>query len=895
MKRRKPRPRPELSVANKSLPPWDRVTAGFRTDLSGHLGRYVVTGPHWATQILDIDGKSLPTFVAAGIVREARIVERPSDQTTFACTTADYDTRFHLEYGETLLNLQFGRPAAWDHDADCSDYDGRICVRIRPLTNGTTDDLTIVTDKRTYRIRLVSNPHRVTIGCSWTYDRPVTMHASGRPLGLPGDRTVRHRKEGMAQTSRFILFRLGPPMRMQLMGWAARLNKVKARQLAAYKTMHTRSGVPHAWKHPRTIMDAVTARAMSVGSFSEGELRQWLPIPEDFQAAVDAVKAHGKRTLVERLALVDRVPTPSEMAQAFPVLAGMPETCLADAETFAEPPERARRIAWSMGPMAEHAAFFCIAAPRHIRRPDVITSTLRDLKVLERLAIDAGLPTDLANADAVGGLIDHVSSSPAADTLTPKARYGVARSLMLVVRTVRRHIRLHDRTGDRGTWRLRPVDTAAVADTLGRLNAMGRGLISDWHMNRKARVFRHAGRVRELEFAADLNLEQVVHTTRALAKAAKLLDDDDWIDVPVLTTIVDSRGRLLPGRQQCIWRVWNAAAYLRRLLAATGDKAERGRIQAYLDRIAAGTPMAPITEYRQTVGLTGSTPVEPFVVRCWRHGLLALPATLPAIVRRRRLAVLRELKLPGFVKSEQALFHGTTDEMDIWRMSLRRHRTIAFLAPFEHGLRYAHYALSTVFENLARTNAVLQQVDDQSGYEVRRLNKQPVVGFLAHDKVSPQGDLPDTMSWFPVGSKHLEEQKELVAMTCTRCGHANGVLPEIRHVETLIWKRPEAAAWIFQFNGKPIHPGTIGRLLRFLLPGHGRITLHDVRHLMANAAHAAGVPGWIISLALNHGKSDLWLYYAQLSNQQESLLEAASVRAIVARSADARSKLALAA
>lgn len=338
-----------------------------------------------------------------------------------------------------------------------------------------------------------------------------------------------------------------------------------------------------------------------------------------------------------------------------------------------------------------------------------------------------------------------------------------------------------------------------------------------------------------------------------------------------------------------------STAYLRRLLAATGDKAERGRIQAYLDRIAAGTPMAPITEYRQTVGLTGSTPVEPFVVRCWRHGLLALPATLPAIVRRRRLAVLRELKLPGFVKSEQALFHGTTDEMDIWRMSLRRHRTIAFLAPFEHGLRYAHYALSTVFENLARTNAVLQQVDDQSGYEVRRLNKQPVVGFLAHDKVSPQGDLPDTMSWFPVGSKHLEEQKELVAMTCTRCGHANGVLPEIRHVETLIWKRPEAAAWIFQFNGKPIHPGTIGRLLRFLLPGHGRITLHDVRHLMANAAHAAGVPGWIISLALNHGKSDLWLYYAQLSNQQESLLEAASVRATVARSADARSKLALAA
>jgi hypothetical protein len=263
---------------------------------------------------------------------------------------------------------------------------------------------------------------------------------------------------------------------------------------------------------------------------------------------------------------------------------------------------------------------------------------------------------------------------------------------------------------------------------------------------------------------------------------------------------------------------------------------------------------------------------------------------LPAHVRRKRHAVLRELKLPGSNRGEQGLLYGSVGEMDLWRISLRQNRTIVFLAPFEHALRFAHLGMTSVLENMSRTTAWMQQTQDQSGWAVRRLNKQPVAGFLAHDKVSRNKDLPDTMSWFPVGPKHLEEAAELAAMTCERCNYADGLLPEINHEPLMLWKRPEPAAWLFSFDGRIVNSGSMGRFLRFLLPGQGYISYYDFRHLMANAALAAGMPGWIIRLALNHGSSDLWQYYAQQSARQIAAIEAISRQAIVERSADARQK-----
>lgn len=894
MRRRTPKQRYDLRVGNTSLPAWDR-DAGMRTDLSGRLGQHIVVGNTLASRILDVDPQSLKLFASVGIIREARIVERHAGETMFVCVTQACDSRLHLEYGERLLEVRFGKPSLWRCDTEERDYDGRVCVRVRPHADGSTDDMVILTDRRSYRVRLVWNPRKVTIACSWTYDDPITVHESGRPLGLPGDRTARHRREGMAQKARFMLIRLGPPMRAQVMRWAARLERVKARHLQLYKTMHTRSGVPHTWRHPSSIMAAVVARLSSVDSFSEGEVRQWLPVPEDFKAALDAVNTFAERRVRRGAGCGDATPSEEQVVATFPYLSALPETSIVDPEAIEAPPATALRIAWNMGQLAEHAILFCVAAPRHLRRPDAIIVAVRDLRSVERHAAAAGLSTALGDADAVAALIELYNDEATSAGLTPVVRARIVWSLLLVIRTIRRHIRLHDPSDVHGTGRVLPVDPATIKEALSRFHQLAKSVAAELRASRKSRVLKHAGRLRKLEFAADLNLEQVILTNRALKAATEALDDQDSIEIAIPMTIVDGRGRLQPGKQECVWRVWRAEAYLRRLLAGTRDAVERKRLCKQLDRIAAGEAMAPIYEYRRTVGVLGSSPIEPFLVRCWRHGLMALPATLPPGVRRRRLAVLRELKLPGFVKSEQALFLPGPEDMDLWRISLRSNRVIAFPHPMEHGLRFAHLALSTVLENMARTTVVIQQVQDRSGYEVRRINRQPVVGFLAHDKASARADLPDVMSWFRVGPQHLAEQAELVAMTCDRCGHPEGRLPEILHLDGMLWKRPTPEAWVFQFAGKPLHAGTIGRLLRFLLPGQGRVTLHDFRHLLANAAHAAGVPGWMIRRALNHASVDLWLYYAQPSERQNALLEDASIRAVATRSADGRSALASAA
>jgi hypothetical protein len=567
----------------------------------------------------------------------------------------------------------------------------------------------------------------------------------------------------------------------------------------------------------------------------------------------------------------------------------LPETCIDDPDLYGTPPEKALRLAWQMAKLAEPVALFCMIAPRYLRRPDLINSTVIDLHHLEQFAAANNLELALQQSEVVGALITALLDEHRESKLSRSKRYRIAASLVLLIRLLRRYLRIQQRSDNLSLRRLMPVDPLRIKDALGLLNERRKSFVVAFRASRKARVHCHAGRLSQLEFASDLNLEQVVLTSRALKDAESDLGEQDWIDVPVLLTIVDARGRLRLGKQQCIWRVWREDAYVKQVLSGTRDKDERRRLQEQLDALK-GEAAGFIHEYRRTIGVLGSTPIEPFMIRCWRHGLMVNPTYLPARVRRRRHAVLRELSLPGCNRGEQGLLYGTVNEMDLWRISLRQNRTIVFITPFEHALRFAHLGVTSVLENMSRTTAWMQQTQDQTGWAIRRLNKQDVAGFLAHDKVSRNKDLPDEMSWFPVGPKHLVAAAELAAMTCARCGYADGLLPEIKHAPSMLWKRPEPAAWLFSFDGRIVGPGSMGRFLRFLLPGQGYISYYDFRHLMANAALAAGTPGWIIRLALNHGSSDLWMYYAQQSARQIATIESTSHRAIVERSADARNK-----
>lgn len=878
-------------VGSATLPPWDR-TGGAALDIAAMVGQSVATGPKTAAKLLGSKLEGLRTFLTEGILREGRIAETPfkPSGTTFVCVTACYWSRLFLEPGERLLATEFGEPRLWRSDSDGRDVEGRVCVRVRAHREGSSDDLTIVTDRRTYLIRLVGHGVKVTIGCSWTYP-------GGTVAATPAGETRRWwaDRAGTTRPTRFIIFQLGKSLREHVMDWAHTIEPRKTRQLRLYKTLRRRANVPAEEPHPPAIISAVLKKLMEVGTISEPEIRQWLEAPGQGQEMVDLFKELATGLRRNRLPLpAGLAPSSVDMLDPFPFLAGLPETCYEDEETYAEVTDRARAIAWVMKGMAPAGALFCAVAPRYFRGSPVIERTLQNLATLERIADLAGLKFALDDPESVEVVANHLLDSPDCSYLSKGTRCVMLWSLRVLVRTLRRYIRFRDPTDAYGLARLRPADlTRKVSD---RIYSLSLALGQEYRDNRKGRVLKFAGRLSELDFAADLNLDQVILTTRALASGAKDLGDRDWKDVPVPMTIVDHKGRLKPGKQVCTWRIWNALAYHRLLKKRTSDRHEIERLDEAIasleSAIAKGQPVEPIHEYRHTRGVAGSSPIEPFHITCWRYGLVARPARIPARLRHKRHMILRQLKLPGCVVQRSELLAGSEDQMDLWRISVRQNRTIAYLDAFEHALRFAHFGLSSVFENFSRTTAWMQQTQDQSGWESRPLAGVKTAGFLAHDKQN--GELKDEMSWFPVGPAHQKEGMELAAMTCRRCRYADGMLPEVAHLTKETWKRPDPQAWLFLYGGSVLVTSYLHRYLRFLLPGWGRITFHDFRHLGANAAFEDGVPGWIIRLTLNHGMTDMWEYYAEQSAAQNAKFEDGFLRSRFERSALARSNRALA-
>ena len=878
-------------VGAAALPPWDR-SGGAMEDLTDRIGRYVAVGPRAAHPLLEAGYERIRTFFTEGILREGRIVEAPFKRsgTTFVCVAACYWSRLYLEPGECPITVRFGDAAKWTWDAGKTDVEGRNCIRVRPHRDGTCDDMTIDTDRRTYRIRLVGHDAKVTIGCSWTYP-------GGTAASTPaGEQRPRHSsRAGTIRTTRYIIFKLGKSLGDLVMEWAQTLVPTKAWQIQKYKTLRRRARVGVGHPHPPMILQAVFKRLMKVGTISEPEIRQWLEVDGKGQELIDYFKEIATGLRRNRGALPGGVsPSPNDMLDPFPFLAGLPETCYEDEETYAAAPERARAIAWTMNGLAPSAALFCAIAPRYLRRPDAIVRSLQTIAALERIAEGAGLRLALDDPDSIDVVASHLLESPACSHLSGITRFEMLSMLRLLIRTLRRYIRFKDPDNAHGLAALRPAEVSRALSV--RLWEMSKDLGAQSRVRRKRRVFQYAGKLSELEFAADLNLEQVVIVTKALASAAKDLGSRDWTDVPVPMTIVDPKGQLRPGKQVCTWRVWKPLPYHRLLLSKTSEPQEikrlKNRIGALESAPEGDAPLELIHEYRGTRGTAGSKPIEPFHVTCWRYGLIARPSRLPTRIRHKRQTILQELRLPGYSSDKAELLCGSESRMDLWRISLRQHRTIAYLDAFEHALRFAHFGLSSVLENFSRPTAWMQQTQDQSGWEVRTLNGVKTAGFLAHDKQT--GELREEMTWFPVGPKHQEEAMELANMTCRRCGYSDGFLPEIHHLQRERWKRPDRQAWLFSYNGSILITSYLHRYLRFLLPGWGRVTYYDFRHLGANAAFEDGVPGWMIRLTLNHGLTNMWEYYATQSAAQTARFEDSFVRSRFERSAHARSSRAAA-
>ncbi|QYE36302.1 TrbG/VirB9 family P-type conjugative transfer protein [Polymorphobacter sp. PAMC 29334] len=887
-------PRTPITVGARSLPPWDR-SGETNLVIEPTVGEWIVVGVSLANKLLGIEERILPALLTDGILRDARIVERlfEQGQTTFVCVATGIWSRLYLEPGETLIMVQFGGPGSWLQDTHGHDSEGRVCVRVRPMHDRISDDAAIVTDRRTYRLRLVGHPTKVTIACSWTHPRrdPRILTPAGEQRRWKPSRHT----TGFSRRDRYIALVFGTSIQDRVLSWADALVPRRTWQLRKYNRLRATARVASDHPHPPAILDAVLARLLAVGTISRSEVNGWLPLPDrGGDELVEYFHARAKSSRRARMRLQGGTSmTPDDLLEAFPFVSNLPQTCYADAEIYVAASAKARTTVSMMGGMAPAAALFCAVAPRYMLRGIEIDRTLKQVAFLERMAIEAGLPIDLQDSRNVEKMAEHLLALPASGHLSEYTRFEILRALRLLINILRRYIRYNDPDDALGLRRFCPAEPSAVFTA--RMNRLGGELAVRSRENRKSRVLRHAGRLSQIEFAADLNLEQVVMTTRALASAEKAIDAADWIDVPVPLTIVGRRGLLLPGKQVCVWRVWDPLAYHRLLRSRTSARKEREGLDdaiAELEKARInGEPLAFIHEYRSTYSLSGSTPVAPFFVECWRLGLMARPASLPDRVIQKRFTVLQELRLPGIMAQKYGLLTGTRKQMQIWRLSMRQHRTVAYLDAFEHALRFAHLGFSSVIENLSRATAWIQQTQDRGGWEVRTLSGVKTAGFLAHDK-QRGAVVDDVMSWFPVGTGHQAEVIELVAMTCRRCGFPDGLLPEIPMKEAQAWKRPDKRGWVFTYGDSVLSPFFLSHFLQFLLPGWGKITFHDLRHLGANAALQDGVPGWMIRLTLNHGWTDMWIYYAQQSAEQNRQFEAGFLRARFERSATARSNMA---
>lgn len=868
-------------VGARSLPPWDR-TGGGQIDLTPLAGQHAAVSGHAAARLLGTKSESLVAFCKAGVIREGRIVEREFDAggTTYLSVIAEYWSHIYLEPGEEVLALTFGRPNRWSVEKGSPDVERRTCLRIRHVGGPRSDHLTILTGRRTYRIALVDHPFKVTIGCSWTYaDAPRPRTPAGeitRPSAA---------RSNTARTTRFAIFELGRSIKDLVVRWGLDLQPTKTWQLHLHRDMRRLASIPSIDPLPPAVVEAVLKRLLEVGTMHVDEARQWLELSQGSHFD-DTVMAIADRSRRNRLPLPGNIaPTQEDLATAFPCLTGLARTCYDQDDPGPAPASRALKIVWQMKDLALVGAIFCVIGPNYFLHAERVTDTLQRLATLENITRAAGIEVRVDDETSLDRAIEHVLASESLDRATDLVRHQVAYSLLLVVRLIRRYLRAQKAESLCGIAPAHPSKRVLAA--LGRY---GRKIVENGRESRKRRVLRYAGKLADLELAAGLNLEQVIMTTRALRAAEKLLGDEDWVDVEVPTTIVDQRGRLVPGKQQLTWRVWRHSSFLRQLKTKSDVPHEVASLDQKL-RECVESPHPPIHEYRSAKGILGSEPIEPFFVKCWRYGLIARPARLPRRVAHKRRTILRELKLPGaMTHGREALLTGTEYQMNLWRTALRQHRTIAFLDAFEHAMRFAHFGLSSTTENLSRTVAWLQQVQDQRGWTTRRLNGTDVIGFLAYDKVSHRDGDPGDPTWFPVANSHFLEGMELVRMTCEREGYDDGILPEISHSRLLLPKQPQPRAWMFSYQGSVLSHEVLNGFLRYLLPGFARLTYHDFRHLGANAAQDAGMPGWKIRLALNHASQNLWEYYAMQNRRQEAAFADGHVRHRTGRIADLRAQ-----
>jgi hypothetical protein len=701
--------------------------------------------------------------------------------------------------------------------------------------------------------------------------------------------------------------------------WAKRVRRWHFRTTALNKDIRVALKIPDSEPQPPGALEFGAACMARLADFREEEATAFAPVAD--------TRSHNRmREIARRAPLRGSGPppgTPEMVAERFPMLAGLPNTCLADAEAeeFAAPDPGTLGVALAMGPAAGTACWFAIqgAAAYRLHNQGPYVRAIRELDAeLQRLGADGVTETRQVEA-ALGAILE---AGEAGDR--PAARAENLMRILTLARFLRRAARAQDPDGSRRLASLAPSIGPTGNALVARIHRFRRGVVLTGRARRKAmsdpiadnlpRLVRTARFRSEMALATAEDLAEGAAALQARAEAlAKLPRDLPWgtrhrmadqmpyEEVVVTTTVMTPDGLLVRGAaQECVWWVWRecdlweslAPGAMRRLRGKGRRRGSGGiRERAHMDLQVEGKiakarrePEAYQRIFYEFRGVrpapgSGTAAMEPWFVTHARLALFRTPAQLSGRLQRRRhrgLILLRMPTRPGRLPGGLIGWDKNGGALAGWL--LERNRVVVPMDNVLGGTLLADLATDAVFETLCRGHELLQASQHPDHWKLDGLTGTGTMGWMAILKVPPNEPIPAPVR-LQVSDGLFEQFMDTAQRIARLCGHGDW-LPEIEPADSVGWKSPEPRPVIMQWRGIALETYVVSYLVGILFAGCGRISLHPLRRAGANFLRQLGMAERLVQLLLHHRDPRQTRWYS-LETARQALRDAvANIRGV---------------
>jgi hypothetical protein len=276
-----------------------------------------------------------------------------------------------------------------------------------------------------------------------------------------------------------------------------------------------------------------------------------------------------------------------------------------------------------------------------------------------------------------------------------------------------------------------------------------------------------------------------------------------------------------------------------------------------------------VVEYVNCIPDIGERVSEPHFVKPYRLGIVAGSDSCPPHLREERLNYISEvMRSPSH--STMGPVGWEPDEVGLAYWSARLGRCIIPIQRFAIGMRMAHCAVSIVRDSMARKMELLQL---QQTSECMKVGIGPTgqsYGFVAVPKQRRQ------VEEFLLSEETFVQCAQLARNIAVASGFSDGYLPDVDAERSVPRRLRQRGPYLFQWQGKRLRDESLAFLIALLSAGHGRVTLHIIRHAAANNLRENDVVIEALQQLLKHQRRFMTEYYARPTPAQVAKKLAAS-------------------